>query len=144
MKSHQEEMTRKKITFIFKKPKTKPPVVKIDTEKIGLAVENFIENAFRYTLPGGRVTVALKYGKKEIEFSIRDTGVGIPQRDKESIFKKFFRGTDAIKMNTGGTGLGLFIVKNIIAAHDGKIWFESEENKGTTFYFTLPFRGPSK
>lgn len=138
IKSYQREMRRKKITFNFKKPKIKLPEVKIDKEKMVLAVENFIDNAFRYTPPGGRVTVALKYGKKEIEFSVKDTGVGIPKDQQNRIFTKFFRGANVIRMETEGSGLGLFIAKNIIEAHSGKIWFESEEGKGSTFYFTLP------
>jgi len=75
---------------------------------------------------------------KDIEFSIKDTGAGIPKKQQERIFTKFFRGINAIKMEAEGSGLGLFIAKNIINAHKGKIWFESEEGKGTTFYFNIP------
>lgn len=142
IKSYQEEMKRKKIAFIFKKPKIKLPGVAIDKEKIGLAIENFIDNAFRYTLPGGQVTVVLKYGKKEIEFSVKDTGVGIPKDQQDRIFTKFFRGANVIRMETEGSGLGLFIAKNVIEAHGGKTWFESIEGKGSTFYFTLPIQEP--
>lgn len=138
IKPYREEMRRKKITFNFKKPKIKLIEVKIDKEKIGLAIENLIDNALRYTPPGGRVTVALKYGKKEIEFSVKDTGVGIPKDQQNRIFTKFFRGANVVRMETEGSGLGLFIAKNIIEAHGGKIWFKSEEGKGSTFYFTLP------
>lgn len=138
IKSYREEMKRKKITFILKKPKTRLPQVKIDKEKMGLAIENFIDNALKYTFPGGQVTVALKCGKKEIEFSVKDTGVGIPKDQQDRIFTKFFRGANVIRMETEGSGLGLFIAKNIIEAHGGTIWFESKEGKGSTFRFTLP------
>ena len=84
------------------------------------------------------MTVLLKNVKKEIEFSIKDTGIGIPITEQKKIFIKFFRAANAIIKETEGSGLGLFIVKNIIEAHNGKIWFESEEKKGTTFFFTLP------
>jgi len=84
------------------------------------------------------VTVSLKYAKKEIEFSIKDTGVGIPEDQQKRVFTKFFRGTNVMRLETEGSGLGLYISKNIIEAHDGKIWFESKEGKGATFYFSLP------
>ena len=136
--SFKEETERKKIRFEFKKPKKRLPRVKIDVEKIRLALDNLLDNAISYTPEGGGVTVSLKCGKKEIELSIKDTGVGIPEDQKERVFTKFFRGANVMRMETEGTGLGLFITKNIIEAHGGKIWFESEENKGTAFYFTLP------
>ena len=112
----------------------------LDVEKMKLAIQNLLDNAIRYTQPGGRVTASLKYVKKEIEFSIKDTGIGIPKDQQERVFTKFFRGANAIRLETEGSGLGLFITKNIIEAHGGKIWFESEENVGTTFHFTIPLK----
>jgi signal transduction histidine kinase len=82
--------------------------------------------------------MSLSQKKREIEFSVQDTGIGISEDQKKRIFMKFFRGANAVRMETRGTGLGLFITKNIVEAHGGKIWFESEEGKGTIFYFTLP------
>jgi len=136
--SFQEEIKRKKIRFEFKKPKKKLPQVVLDVEKMRLVVQNILDNAIRYTQAGGRVTISLKAVKKEIELSVKDTGVGIPEDQQERVFTKFFRGANVMRMETEGTGLGLFITKNIIEAHGGKIWFESEENKGTTFHITLP------
>jgi PAS domain S-box-containing protein len=140
IKSYREEMKRKKIKLLFQIPKAKLPKLEIDKEKIGLAIENLIDNALRYTLAGGQVTVALKCDKKEIELSVKDSGVGIPKDQQDRIFTKFFRGANVIRMETEGSGLGLFITKNIIEAHGGKIWFESKEEKGSTFYFTLPVK----
>jgi len=139
--SYKEEIERKKLKFEFKKPEKKLPVM-LDVEKMRLAVQNLLDNAIRYTPPSGQVTISLKHvkGEKEIEFLIKDTGVGIPEDQKERIFTKFFRGVNVIRMETEGTGLGLFIAKNIIEAHEGKIWFESKENVGTTFHFTIPVK----
>lgn len=137
IKNYEEEAKRKDIDIYFQKPE-KLAKVKVDVEKITLAVQNLLENAIKYTLPGGIVVVAIEEKKKEVEFSIKDTGVGIPKDQQHRIFTKFFRGTNAIKLETEGSGLGLFIAKNIIESHGGRIWFKSEEGKGTTFYFTLP------
>jgi len=140
--SYKDEIERKKIKFEFKKPEEKLPEVKIDVEKVRFVIENLFDNSIRYTYAGGTVTIFLKYNKenKEIEFSIRDTGMGIPKDQQKRIFTKFFRGANIIKVDTEGTGLGLFIAKNIIESHGGRIWFESEEGKGTIFYFTLPVK----
>jgi two-component system sensor histidine kinase VicK len=113
---------------------------------MGLAVQNLLDNAVRYTPPRGRITILLEIIKfhdrdeKDIIFSIKDTGVGIPKDQQPRVFTKFFRGANVMRMDTEGTGLGLFIAKNIIEAHGGKIWFESEERKGTVFYFSLPVK----
>ena len=136
--SFQEEILRKKIHFGFLTPLEKLPLVKADAEKIKLVVQNLLDNAIKYTDPGGSVTVSLRKGEKEIEFVIKDTGVGIPKDQQDRVFKKFFRGANIVRLETTGTGLGLFIAKNIIEAHGGRIWFESEEGKGSTFHFTLP------
>ena len=151
--SCQEEIKRKKIKVKFEKPKEKLPKIKVDVEKIQLAIENFLGNAIKYTPTDGEVTVFLdyskpkfdissgaRYNKNEIQFSVKDSGIGIPESQKEKIFTKFFRAANAIKMKSEGTGLGLFITKNIIEAHGGRVWFESEEGKGTTFHFTLPLQ----
>jgi len=138
--SYRGEIEKKKLKFEFKKPKEKLPKVRVDVEKIGLAIQNLLENAIRYTPEGGQITVSLTLVEKSIEFSIKDSGIGIPKNQQERVFTKFFRAPNAMKMEPEGSGLGLFITKNIIEAHGGKIWFESEEGKGTTFYFTLPVR----
>jgi len=131
---------RKKIDLKFQKPKDKILEARIDIEKINIVFQNLVDNAIHYTKNNGKVKVSVKYlkDKNSILVSVEDTGIGIPKNQQKRIFKRFFRGVDAVKMETVGTGLGLFIAKNIIEAHGGKIWFESVENKGTTFYFTIP------
>ena len=133
---------RKKLKLSFQKPKNKVPNIEIDPEKISIAFQNLLDNAIHYTKPGGMVKFSIKYlkNKKEIFVSIKDSGVGIPKDQQKRVFQRFFRAANAVKTETVGTGLGLFITKNIIEAHHGKIWFESVENKGTTFYFTIPVK----
>jgi len=138
VKPFRRRIKKRNIKFEIRKPKEKIPKVKVDSEKIRLAIFNLIDNAIRYTKDGGRVIIRLSHSKQVVEFSISDSGIGIPKSQQARIFTKFFRGTNAVKTQTEGTGLGLFITKNIIEAHGGKIWFESKEGKGTTFYFTLP------
>jgi signal transduction histidine kinase len=135
--SYKEEMEKKNLKFIFEKPKELPKV-RVDVEKISLAIQNLLENAIRYNREGGEIEITLEEKEGKIKFSIKDTGIGIPKNQQHRVFIKFFRAPNALRMETEGSGLGLFITKNIIEAHGGKIWFESEEGKGTTFYFTLP------
>lgn len=138
--AHKKEIERRKLRFEFKKPKEQLPKLMLDVEKMKIAIRNIFDNALRYTLPRGKVSISLRRDEKEIEVQIQDTGVGILQEQQEKVFTKFFRGVNIIKMETEGTGLGLFISKNIIEAHGGRIWFESEEGKGSTFYFTIPVK----
>ncbi len=128
----------KQMDFVFEKPKEPLPKVKIDHSKMRLAIQNLIDNAIKYTQKKGKVAISIKNSIIHLEVSIKDTGYGIPKGQHERIFTKFFRSENIIRRQVEGTGLGLFIVKNIIEKHGGTIWFESEENKGTTFYFTIP------
>ena len=134
---YTQELERKNIKFNFIKPNVLPGVM-VDEEKIRMSFRNIFENAIKYTPKDNEITVSVKNFDNELEISISDTGVGIPKKQQDRIFSKFFRGGNIMRMETQGTGLGLFIAKNIVEAHKGRIWFESEENKGTTFYFTLP------
>ena len=136
----KHEIVKKQIKFKFTKPRKSLPKVLVDSEKIKLAIQNLIDNAIKYTPAKGTINVSLKRKDKHIEFSVKDTGLGVPKAQQDRIFKKFFRGVNAVKLETEGSGLGLFITKNVIEAHKGKIWFESKENQGATFYFTLPIR----
>lgn len=139
-------MANKKIEFEYVKPENELPNVVVDVEKISLVVQNLLDNAIRYSLVGGKVILALKYDEanKEIEVSVSDKGIGIPKNMQSRIFSKFFRSPSAVRLETEGSGLGLFIAKNIVDAHAGKIWFESEEGRGTTFYFKLPISEKTK
>ena len=138
--SYKSELERKNIKLIFEKSEKLLPKVKIDVEKINLVITNFLDNAVKYTSSKGEIKIYLNFinKNKEIEFSIKDSGIGIPDRDKKRLFTKFFRSENAVRMETDGSGLGLFITKNIIEAHGGRVWFESRDGKGSTFYFAVP------
>ena len=135
----KEEVKKKNIKIEFKEPEDLPKIL-MDQEKIKLVIENFIDNAIKYTFPGGKVTVTVIRGTNEIEVRVKDTGVGIPKDQQSRVFTRFFRGSNVLRLDTEGSGLGLFLAKNIIEAHGGKIGFESESGKGSTFFFTLPFK----
>jgi len=136
----QEEIKKRGLKLEFKKPDKDLPKVRIDEEKIRLVVENFLDNAIKYSSIGGSLVVAIEKGKEEVRVSVTNSGIGVPEEQKKRVFSKFFRGSNAIKTETEGTGLGLFISKNIIEAHGGTIGFESVEGKQTTFFFTIPMK----
>lgn len=125
------------IALKIEAPETLPNVI-TDPDKISLVIQNLIENAIKYTKGQGEVKITLLAEKDFVRVSVSDTGVGIPKSQQRHIFQKFFRSDNVMKNQTVGTGLGLFIAKAIIEQSGGKIWFESEEGRGTTFYFTLP------
>lgn len=113
------------------------PKVYIDADKILLVLTNLIANALRYTPAGGSIKISAEHSGNRVYVSVRDTGKGIPKKFHETIFQKFTQVKDD-GVNVGGAGLGLAISKEIIKAHGGRIWVESEEGKGSTFTFTLP------
>lgn len=112
----------------------------IDSNRLGLAVSNLIDNSIRYNVKNGSVTIGIKRvpDKPYVEMSVKDTGIGIPPKDMSKVFSKFFRAENVVKHETEGSGLGLYITKNIINRHGGTIWAESVIDRGTTFFFTLP------
>lgn len=116
------------------------PTIMGDASQVREVVENFVDNAIKYTKKGGEVRISIFNKDKKLRFEVKDAGVGIPKEDQKYIFKKFFRSGSAMRHQTQGSGLGLFIAKSIIEAHKGKIGFLSQEGKGSTFWFTLPIK----
>lgn len=114
------------------------PLVIGDAEKIRLVVENLLDNAVKYTNSGGKINIKISKSGKFLTFEIKDTGVGIPEEQIGRVFEKFFRSDNATKYQTEGTGLGLYIAKNIVEQLGGKIWFKSIENVGSVFSFSIP------
>lgn len=112
------------------------PLVQADALRVEQVLVNLIHNAVKFTPPGGEVALLAEAGQGEVRFAVRDTGIGIPADDLPRIFERFYR-VDKSRAG-GGTGLGLSISRHLIEAHGGRIWAESREGEGSTFYFTLP------
>jgi len=129
----------KKVEVKVEKPEL--PTINIDEKLVSEVFANLISNAIKYTPAKGKVTLKAKIGEEFIEFTIVDTGMGIPEKDKEKMFHKFFRAENAVLRETEGNGMGLYVCRSIVELSGGKIWYDSVENKGTTFYFTLPLKG---
>lgn len=112
--------------------------VKADRHQLERVLINLLSNAIKFTPASGSISIEARKVDGALEVRISDTGIGIPAKDLGHMFEEFYRSENAINEQVKGTGLGLSLVKSIIAAHKGKIWVESQMNKGTTFTFTLP------
>ncbi|MDD2656590.1 MAG: PAS domain S-box protein [Patescibacteria group bacterium] len=131
-----------KITKKYDKRITK---LNLDQKLIRMVIQNLITNAVKYTPDKGQIKIEIQKNEKELVMSVKDNGYGIPKNQQDNIFTKMFRADNVKLKDTTGTGLGLYIVKSIIEqSAGGKIWFDSIENKGTTFYFTIPLKGMIK
>lgn len=117
------------------------PTIPMDYEVIWQVLQNLISNAIRYSQKNSTIYINIVRNKNLIEYSIKDSGIGIPDEQKDKIFEKFFRTDNALKFVPEGSGLGLSLAKSLVESWDGKIWFESKINNGTTFYVTIPLKG---
>ncbi|UCF27421.1 MAG: GAF domain-containing protein [Chloroflexota bacterium] len=116
------------------------PLIKGDAERIRQILINLLGNAFHYTPSNGNVSLSARQTGEEIQVDIKDNGVGIPPKEQERIFDRFYRGENHMVIATAGTGLGLSIVAKLINMHNGRIWVQSSgiEGEGSIFSFTLP------
>jgi len=137
IEAYKEHIENKGLEFEFQKPEEELPMVKVDKEKIGIVVQNFLDNAMKYTMEG-KVSLTIEHINGKIKVSVADNGVGIPDDQQKRLFNKFFRAANVQRMDTEGSGLGLFIAKNIVESHGGKVGFQSKAGEGSLFYFTLP------
>jgi PAS domain S-box-containing protein len=133
----------KNISVDVKAPNGMPPVV-TDALLVKETVANLLSNALKYSPENTSVTITVWEKDGEVIFSISDNGYGIPASEHDRIFTKFYRGSNIKQKEAIGTGLGLYMIKGVVDALDGSIWFESRENTGTTFYVSLPKGGPSE
>lgn len=137
-KEHMLGASDKEITLTLTCPSPGAVTVQTDTLLFKEVLSNLVSNAIKYTPEGGSVDLSIKQRRYDVLFTVKDTGMGIPKPSQEQIFTKFFRAHNVVRQETSGTGLGLYLVKGLVDALGGKIWFESNENKGTQFYVTLP------
>ena len=131
-------MKEKNLTFKVNILSEKIPLLFFDKEKIKIVLQNILDNAITYTPSGGEITIFIKKEERNVEIKIRDNGMGISDEDLQKVFTRFFRSKKAVHIETDRTGLGLFIAKEIILAHDGQINIESKEGVGTTVTVLLP------
>jgi PAS domain S-box-containing protein len=137
------QIKARKIVFTNKFAENLPEMM-LDKKLIRMVIQNLLSNAVKYTPEGGKVDIQIAKKGRDVEMKVLDTGMGIPKRQQSKIFSKLFRADNVKESDTEGTGLGLYIVKSIVEHSGGKVWFESIEKKGTTFYVTLPLKGMKK
>jgi PAS domain S-box-containing protein len=131
------EAETKNITVTFKAPR-KIILVNTDQFIIKEILTNLLSNAIKYTPTHGEIKVEIKLKNDEIICCVKDTGIGIPETSHDQIFNKFFRAPNVVNRDTTGTGLGLYLIKSLADRINIPIWFESKEEKGSTFCFSLP------
>jgi len=134
------QASKRNISINYKNKFENLPQAYADPEAMRAVLQNLLENAIKYTIDGGKVEIDVKKEDDHLLISINDNGIGIPKDQAKNVFVKFFRARNAIRQETDGSGLGLYITKSIIEKNGGTIYFESEEGKGSTFYFTVPLQ----
>lgn len=139
-KELEPQAQKKSITFSLHLPKEPLPMVMLDKKKVHFVIQNLADNAIKYTPEAGSVTITAEKHQKGVAVHVKDTGIGVPKDEMEKLFTKFYRATNAEQQKKVGTGLGLYIAKSVVERHRGEMWFESEENKGSTFSFYLPLK----
>ncbi len=136
----EPEATTKEISLIWEKSEeiNKHPIIKTDCEKINAVLTNLVKNAIKFT-DEGSITIGCEIKNDFLLFSVKDTGIGIPSDKLEAVFDRFSQVKDPITSGYEGSGLGLSISKGYIDILGGKIWAESKKDKGSEFYFTIPY-----
>jgi two-component system phosphate regulon sensor histidine kinase PhoR len=120
------------------------PDIAGDRRRLAEILQNLLDNATQYTLPGGRITLNAVTRDADVVFTVSDTGIGIPKSDQSRIFERFYRVDAARSREAGGTGLGLAIAKHLVEVHGGRIWVDSEIGQGSQFHFSVPIFDPER
>jgi signal transduction histidine kinase len=140
IEAQQQFAAAKKLKIDTTLPET-PLWVHADREKIAIILTNLLDNAIKFTPPGGRIDIAVRHHGGGLAISVSDTGIGVPESDAERIFERFYQVESHLTRRHEGMGLGLSIAKAMVELHGGRIWVESVEGRGSRFTFTLPFSG---
>lgn len=139
VESHKDAASQNNASLYLSVPDSLPDVY-ADKIRIKNVVSHLLDNAIRYSVNGGKITITLEKFHDSVRCLVADEGVGIPDKEKNKIFSKFFRSEKSVRYQTEGTGIGLFISKKIVEASKGRMGFNSIEGRGATFWFTLPVR----
>ena len=134
----EEFAKQKNIDLKYIEPTKKLPSVFVDVFRIAEVISNLVANAITYSKGNGKVEVRTYEEKGMVVTSVKDNGIGIPEKSIPHLFTKFYRVSGVLEQGSKGTGLGLYISKSIVNMHKGDIWVESELGVGSTFYFTVP------
>jgi signal transduction histidine kinase len=128
---------KRDVHILYDKPDNIPKV-NIDKDKINQVIMNFLDNAIQYSHEGGEIEVSLtQIDNTQVEFKVRDNGIGVPKDEQDKLFTKFFRAENAKVVRPDGTGIGLYMAAKVIKAHGAEVVFKSEEGVGSTFGFRL-------
>lgn len=134
----ETEAQKHKVVIAIQSQEKHIPKVMIDPKRLREVIQNLLSNAIKYNVSGGKTKFVVAHIGDNIKISVSDQGIGIPKEDQPRLFSKFYRADNAVRRDTTGSGLGLFVVKSYVERWGGNISFESTENKGTTFYIELP------
>lgn len=131
---------QKGLTCTYVAPKRAVPAMSLDSDKIRRVTEKLIDNAIAYNKKKGSMRVTIERNGSWVRVSVADRGIGVPNADRKRIFSRFYRASNASRVVTDASGLGLYIARHFVRAHEGKMGFTSTEGKGSTFWFDLPIR----
>ncbi len=141
IKELEPKISAKNQAIVYNYSEDVPDLINIDPNLTRMILQNLISNSVKYTPDGGRISIAISKTENDVVVRVADNGYGIPLNQQGRVFEKFFRADNIIPVETDGTGLGLYIVKEVVEKSGGKIGFESEENVGTTFVVSIPISG---
>jgi len=141
LETAQRRATEKDLRISVNMPQRLPDIAG-DRRRLAEVLQNLLDNAIQYTLPGGQIMVSAETGEDEVIVTVSDTGICIPKADQPRIFERFYRVDVARSREAGGTGLGLAIAKHLVDVHGGRLWVDSEVSQGSQFHFSVPVYDP--